>query len=241
MNSTKIEYIVIILVILAGVIYTYNLTKDDSIEYQPPIVPPPTIQQTIDTIDCPTLSTQNPSWKQLTLMVDPGNAYTEGDRGNTLNDEWFETMITKEIANFLTLRLDNAISTVNEPPASIKSRVSKIIQEQGDALISIHVGNENNVITATIPFESLESRKLACLIINTLLKEYPDIEGANIVAINPQYYSQEDPEFLLRSKGPALMLELGTIQLAPDQNFLTDQFQIAKSIALGIEEYYEES
>jgi N-acetylmuramoyl-L-alanine amidase len=241
MNTTKIEYIVIILVILAGVIYTYNLTKDDSTDYQAPIVPPPEVQKRTNTLDCPTFPTQNPSWKQLTLMIDPGNSYTEGDRGHTLNEEWFESSITQEITNFLTLRLDNAESTVNQLPASIKSRVSKIIQEEGDTVISIHVGNENNVVSATIPYTSQESRKLACLIMNKLLTEFPSIEGATIISINPLYYEQEDPEFLLRTDGPAILLELGTIQLPPDQNFLTDQFEIAKSIALGIEEYYEKS
>jgi|ETN01SMinimDraft_4_1059930.scaffolds.fasta_scaffold46302_2 N-acetylmuramoyl-L-alanine amidase len=241
MNTTKIEYIVIILLLIAAAVYTYNITNEDSIDYTPPIVQKPIVQQKTNILECPTVSTQNANWKQLNIMIDPGNSYTEGDKGHILNEEWFESSITQEITNFLTLRLDNAESTVNQLPASIKSRVSKIIQEEGDTVISIHVGNENNVVSATIPYTSQESRKLACLIMNKLLTEFPSIEGATIISINPLYYEQEDPEFLLRTDGPAILLELGTIQLPPDQNFLTDQFEIAKSIALGIEEYYEKS
>ena len=231
MKASSIQIAFVIVLLVAGLYTIYQAQSSDEI-YVAPEPPKIEISNEIPTLECPEIDTKNQQWKDLAILIDPGHGITENDIGFTLGS-LTESARSGKVANLLSLRSENLVlSRSNHEIKPYSARIKKASIEGAEMLISIHSSDQTNQLRAIIN-KNLKSEKLACLIINHLM-QHPDIEftSRSIVQVNPFHFADDEPEFLLRTDKPAIIIELGSLEKNED-------FEMAKTIFGAIEQYHE--
>jgi len=190
-----------------------------------------------------------------TIIIDPGHGTSQGfavpdeqlDTG-FVNKELglAESNITRNIAESLFFLDDSLSFTRNvrfEEYKSLNERTDAIESSHADALISIHVGSEDNPnvnhVKAYISVNSKkkrESEQLGCIIINELIANFPEITGGLVVPVNVSELDADNPMRVLDSKDISVLLEIGNIN-SINNNILTKHARIAKSILNAVKRY----
>ncbi|MDP7116005.1 MAG: N-acetylmuramoyl-L-alanine amidase [Candidatus Woesearchaeota archaeon] len=251
MNIQNMEVIILILLLGGGSFYMYTI-----FQHEEEFVPEPQValeeEERIDLYTCQGVDTSDPEWKDKTILLDPGHMLFDGDEGfSNASNGFSESTMVREIAQSLSFSGSNFLGTRSlekEEVASTNDRVQRILAQNPALIISFHVGEGENTLNAFVSSTSeniQESRKLACNIINAIIQNDElhngniEIEGRNVISLNPKFYNENDPEFILRTKKPAVLLEMGSINIARNENFLTSKLELGEAIYKGIGDYYE--
>jgi N-acetylmuramoyl-L-alanine amidase len=205
----------------------------------------------LNQLACPKISTA----VLRNIVIDPGHgsnqefsASAEEEDYGLVNDVLGleESDITRQIAESLYIMNNNLIATRDirfEEFKSIDERLSIINNKNIDSVISIHVGSnpnpEINNVKARISSESImrqQSRRLACLILNSLSTELSTIKGLSIIPVNVSELKKDDPMRILDTDKVAVYLEIGNIMIN-QKNLLQKIPEISKAINDGIKKY----
>ena len=191
-------------------------------------------------INCPSIKTSLSGWKGTKVAIDA--AHGGDDRGfiNSKEENFYEAERTRTIAMTLgnTPYLTNHVFTRETGGMADGERLEKA--REGGIAISIHAGssadiNENFVKAYFNGGSDKEIReksaKLGCMIINSILSN-EKIKGINGASIVPSYLP------VIPKDRVGVMLELGNIQIPRNDNFLSKESEIAKSIYSGVEGYF---
>lgn len=193
-------------------------------------------------LSCSQVETSKGGWRSIPLVLDP--AHGGDDRGfvNSKDSGFSEADTALGIAKAIGLagRIPNNVLTRENSAATGQQR-KETLDSAGGIAISIHTGSDAdpnaNFVKAYFnanadPETRAKSAKLGCLIINSLLSnsKIEGITGANIIPSS---------EFILPENKPAVMLELGNIQIPKEKNFLRQQSDIAQSISDAVVGYFE--
>ncbi|RLE48372.1 hypothetical protein DRJ25_00085 [Candidatus Woesearchaeota archaeon] len=155
-----------------------------------------------------------------TIVIDPGKGFDEGsqksDKGKIINNI-SESLLTLRIASLLQQSADSFsfISTrkvgsrLQDSFVSLGERMA--LAENADALVSIHVGDQENTVKAYVN-PSKESVALACRVLNGFAKMFPskdDELNFAIIPVNFKLIPEDDYKQVLNIDKPAVLLEIG--------------------------------
>mgnify|MGYP001487759126 CR=1 FL=1 len=244
MDPRTISGVFLVLLLVGGGIYIFINAQQEEIIYEEPELEK--IEDfEVQPQECGDVDTKG-SLENSKIIIDAGHRVTETDFG--LRGEIIEAEFTENVAHFLTLKGENIQSLRKKREVlSLNDRIRDIVIENSDMIISLHAGKEN-VIKAFVSSDSQkkeESKKLACLILNSIISNEDlfegkeKIEGRNIISVTPEFVSEGEPQYILKTDRVAIVLELGDVSLNRDQNFLSDEIEITQSIYEGIRSYYE--
>ena len=174
MNIKKYEYILLVLIIIGSLFYIILLVNKEEKSIDFPILEEEIIEPSLPIMNCPNINTKDDNWRDNIIIIDPGSGYKEEDIGffNKEEPSFNELRVATELTDLLTVH-KNIISTKSNTPSSLKQRINKIITNNGELIISLHVGNNDNLIRAYYSGNSEkaeESKKLACKIINKIFR-----------------------------------------------------------------------
>lgn len=172
------------------------------------------------------------------LVIDPGNG---GDDTGFVKGDLQESVIVRELAQVIQSEIPSAGTTRSldgEQTRTLQQRkLSLIFPEAG--FISLHIGNYSNqenylkfYVNANGKRFS-ESKKLACLLQNTLSQLYPrKITGVAIIPLDPSLLKDTDEKKILDSETVGVFVELGNINFAQN-SFLnaSNRREVGKSLA----------
>lgn len=205
-------------------------------------------------ISCPIVDTAQKNWLVNTVVVDPRGLEARGDFGNvnSADNNFREDTTSMAVALGLSAMKTGQVvltRTVDDAEAPLQKRAGIASQNSGAGtlIISVSAGtsaNSNeNYIKAYYNIDSdyttrMKSIKLGCKILNAMLLEEglagrEKIKGAAVIGTDSYYATS-----LIPAGSTGVMLELGNIQIARNDNFLADTNGIAESIKKGLEEYY---
>jgi len=206
-------------------------------------------------MQCPDIGTQDSDWRSKKILIDPVggvkiNPVTKEKEFQGLSypgDQSFnEDSVVLQISNALSHLHSFEATRDDESWISLEDRWAMIDEETGAVLV-LKIGLSNS-LRAFVPYGSShtpESSKLACLIINSLLSNSElnsirPFDSASIVQVNVPLIMPFLNEKLVLGHGEVVVvLELGSILLGRENNFLTRSSAIAHSIYNAFEEYYE--
>lgn len=201
---------------------------------------------------------------QNNIILDPGygwdarlaeeGASDPGDKGD-VNQDIIESEINWVLAakllgygkDIFADKADHTRSLSQDSKATIHERIDKI-NEKGNTVISIHLGSYDdttfNPVIAYINGESeniVASRKLACNILNSLSKKFPEITDLAIVPVSIEQLDRFDvnnPKRVLLKDRIGVQLVIGNVKISRDKNILANKIDdIARGIYDGIEAY----
>jgi len=205
----------------------------------------------LNQLSCPDIKIREKMEEQV-IVIDPGH----GDDPEDLPpeetprhepglefDNKKESSITVEIGWDRIALLNDFISTRDdERYVSLQER--KNSAEDANIIISIHIGNysnNHNSVKAFIPYKTnkyLESKKLACKILNAFLSEF-ELDGVVIVSVDTSILPEEDPMQILNFEDKvAVLLEIGNINTEQGRNMFNEISKISTSITQGLTNYY---
>jgi len=179
---------------------------------------------------CLQASTRDPNWHSKEVYYDPGHG-----EGSGINRE-------AQFARLVGLELQNEIPGIRSTKGSFITQADTPLERRLDAIkhaalvVSVHQndGGENtNVILAYIPPLSLESQKLGCLILNSILDELPD-EFSRADLIPADDIPPDDPMQIIDTGIPSVLLEIGNA----NRDTLPDAAAVAAGIGRGVSAYF---
>jgi len=202
-------------------------------------------------ISCPDIEIEEELSNQV-IVIDPGHGDDPGDLPPKETprhdpglefDKKKESSITVEIGwDRIALRKDFISTRDDERYISLQER--KNSAENANIIISIHIGNysnNHNSVKAFIPYKTnkyLESKKLACKILNAFLSEFK-LDGVVIVSVDTSILPEEDPMQILNFEDKvAVLLEIGNINTEQGRNMFNEISKISTSITQGLTNYY---
>ncbi len=206
------------------------------------------IQKAADRFHGQMIACDNLPIKISQLVVDPshggvsgefysGNPADVGD-SNPINSKLNEAEFTFSLAQLMS---GVALTRTRQEYMSMQDRKGVLAKNTGAFLIGISAGNDpdasKNVVTAYILWESEkyeESRYVACIMLNQLTNDFPEITGVSIVPVNPLYIKGDDPLQILNVNNGGVVLEIGNMQIPYEQNMLRDPAALAMSINQAI-------
>ena len=215
----------------------------------------------LNQLSCPTIKIEEELANQ-NIVIDPGHGDNPA-KDTGLEDFGFEfkdstnfrnmkeAYITTKIANGVKANYpdDNNVMRTRDSDRyeSTGYRTNFIEENMADVIISIHIGNYSNsynTIKAFIPYKSdkfLQSRKLACNILNTFPSQI-ELDGIVIVLVDTSALSEEDPMQVINFEDKtAVLLEIGNINTAQGRTMFDDTklSDISAGIYNGLTEYYK--
>ena len=212
--------------------------------------------------------TQEDTKKISGVVLDPGDGWSqrledEGDPNPGLKGftNVKLNLVESEINRILAAKLlgtnpswfagkqEHSRSLSEDSKVVVEDKVNKV-RQKGNTIISIHAGSDVdknfNPAIAYINGESNNikaSRKLACLILNALSTELPEITDLVVVPVSVRQadmFEKDNPVRVLVDDKIGVQLVIGNIQIEEDNIFKNKLDAIAKAVYYGIKEYKKE-
>lgn len=207
-------------------------------------------------IACPEIATTKTS--SIKVVLDPEHGGIDKGFESTNSPPEIESEIVFGISERIKTSLGAAagagiseikLTRVGSPQTIVdESTRLAIVSDNTDVVISVGLGNdfkEDNKIKAFIPRKNAnvnsdlreeKSRKLACLILNSLT----GLAGEDIVFTGSSIITIEDDNMLNKNiEGVAVRLEVGNINNDKLLDYNTQQNYLAAGIAKGVTEYFK--
>ncbi|MBI4450675.1 N-acetylmuramoyl-L-alanine amidase, partial [Candidatus Woesearchaeota archaeon] len=180
-----------------------------------------------------------------TIMVDP--AFGGKRTGKTVGDKQ-EKDITRAIARQLSSSKKFSFTTTRSVDVDEEKNMQARTEMTKDAaaIITLTIGDtidpklKENTVIAYVPYNSKESKDLACNLLNSLA-QLPSITGTIMIPIDAQLTAKDDPKTRLEDEAdpraliqldkPAVALAIGN----PSQQFNT--VQLGDAILAGLAAY----
>ncbi len=169
------------------------------------------------------------------VVFDPGKGWNkdkqEGTQGKIINSVP-ESVLTLMIAASLDPKVFESTRNIG---AKLKDSSLSVVERQlkmknADALVSVHVGDTENLIKAYV-FPNEDSMALACSILNELIKKL-NPENSSIIPVNFKLVPFVDYKQVLNlfDKKPAVLFEIGN----EVDKFILKKEVIAEAIEQGV-------
>ncbi|MFH0979060.1 MAG: N-acetylmuramoyl-L-alanine amidase [Candidatus Woesearchaeota archaeon] len=207
------------------------------------------------TISCPDVETKASG--DRIVAIDPGHGVdtrlsspTSASGAGSVFGTLIEQDLTKNIGSALSYQLNQAgvktiVTSSGDSFVSMQERLSTVSRDDVSLVISLHTGNELppfNGIRAFIyssSSKSLQSEKLACLVLKQFALKFPAITSIELNRLDASALEGIDnPMLVLYGDKPSVLIEIGNLQL--ESGLLKEQSpSIAEPIVKAIQSYYE--
>ncbi len=149
----------------------------------------------------------------------------------------FSLKVSKSLVENLRVSIPDTIVTREE---GVVRDVNEL--ENVQTIVGIRAGNydsNKNYLKAYYSLSSLrnmESKKLACVLVNKILDNL-EFNGVAVIGINPADFGELSQEKILDNDKVGVIVEIGNVNNKQGLAILKDYSKIAKSMSDGIKEY----